>query len=435
MIDDARGARTLACRVGTRAGAVLIPAGKCREECALHVMLLITAALLTSCTNAKPSVATPEGKPAVEAKAADGKAAELVLSPAEQAAARIETEPVRVSRQSETLQAKGRIALADDRTWRVGIRTPGLVVEVYAGLGDHVEKGQILARYHADEVRETRAQYRAAVSELDRARGAAAQAQRNRDRAQRLLDLKAGSVQQLEQAQQDLATAQAAVRKAEIEIDRTRDVLEDELRVPVETKKDAPIEDDVPILAPATGYVIAKHTTPGELIELSDDTFVIGDLSRVWMLASVREEDLARLRVGQSATVMLAPDAPERYPGRITNLGQRFNPETRVMEVRIELNNPGNRLRPEMLATADLPVGGAEPVITLPSDAVQQVNGQDVVFVRTAPDRFAVRPVRAGANEAGRTPVLEGLKAGEDVVVHGAFALKSQVLKSALQSE
>jgi membrane fusion protein, heavy metal efflux system len=406
-------------------------------------VVTIVAALLTSCNGGTTSAAAPGGQSTAGAQTADGTdaKAEVILSPAEQAAAGIEIEAARKSRQPETLQAKGRIALADDRTWRVGIRTPGLVVEVYTGLGDYVMKGQILARYHADEVRETRAQYRAAVSELDRAHAAAAQAQRNRDRAQRLLDLKAGSVQQLEQAQQDLSTAQAAVRKAEIEIDRTRDVLEDELRVPVEPKKGDPTADEVPILAPATGYVIAKHATPGELIELSDDTFVIGDLSRVWMLASVSQEDLARLRVGQPANVMLAQrpdqfsDTPQRYPGRITNLGQRFDPETRVMQVRIELNNPGNRLRPEMLATADFTIGGTEPVITIPSDSVQQVNGLDVVFVRTSRDRFAVRPVRVGESEAGRTHALNGLTAGEDVVVRGSFALKSQLLKSALQSE
>jgi membrane fusion protein, heavy metal efflux system len=88
-----------------------------------------------------------------------------------------------------------------------------------------------------------------------------------------------------------------------------------------------------------------------------------------------------------------------------------------------------------MLATADLPVGAASPAITVPSDAVQQVNGQDVVFVQAAPERFAVRPVRTGPTETGRTPVLEGLQAGESVVVSGSFALKSQLLKATLQSE
>lgn len=397
----------------------------------LSAIVIITA-LLTSCGRPNAPAASPEARPAAETKATKS---ELILSLVEQATAKIETEPARLSRQPDILHVKGRIALADDRTWRVGIRTPGLVMEVYANLGDYVRKGQILARYHADEVRDTRALYRAAVSERDRARASVEQAQRNRERAQRLLDLKAGSVQQVEQAQQEFSTAQAAVSKAEIEIDRTRDVLEDDLRVPVEPKKNEPLADDVPILAPAAGYVIEKNINPGRTIELSADTFVIGDLSRVWMLASVRQEDLARLRQGQTATVVLEPDASTRYPGRVTNLGQRFDPETRLMEVRIEVNNPGNRLRPEMLASADFPVGGMNPVVTVPSDAVQQVTGQDVVFVRTAPDRFSVRPIHAGPIEAGRTPILEGLQAGEVVVISGSFTLKSQLLKSSLDNE
>ena len=103
------------------------------------------------------------------------------------------------------------------------------MVAVYAGLGDYVHKGQMLARYHADEVRDSRAQYRAALAELDRAKAVALQAQRNHDRAAKLLELKAGSMQQVEQTQQDLVTAEAAVKKAEIEVDRGRDLLEDDL--------------------------------------------------------------------------------------------------------------------------------------------------------------------------------------------------------------
>ncbi len=404
------------------------------------ILILAVSAALAGCNSPKPSAPAEnkaEAKGTAEGKGAEAKGAkdELVIPAAEQATARIGVEAARVSPQAEMLHAKGRIVLAEDHTWRVGIRTPGLVMEVYAGLGDHVVKGQLLARYHADEVRETRAQYRAAVSERERAKTGVAQAQRNRDRARRLLDLKAGSVQQVEQTQQDLATAEAAVRKAEIEIDRTSDVLEDDLRVPVEPKKDDPLADDVPIFAPATGYVIEKNLTPAKAIELASDTFVIGDLTRVWMLASVSQEDLMKLRPGQNATVTLAPDAPAHYTGRIANLGQRVDPETRMMQVRIELDNPGERLRPEMLANAEIPAGGAAPVLTVSSDAVQQVNGQDAVFVQTGPDRFSVRPVHTGPTEAGRTQIIEGLRAGELVVVRGSFTLKSHLLKSTLESE
>src|SRR5579863_6609540 len=201
---------------------------------------------------------------------------EIILTPAQVSAAMIETQAAALTNEPVMLQLKGRIVLADDHVWRVGLRTPGLVMVVYAGLGDHVAKGQVLARYHADEVREERAHYRAALSELRLAETVAAQAQRNRDRAQRLLDLKAGSIQQLEQTQQDLATAQAAVRKAQIEVDRGQDLLEDDLKVTVEPPPPSAGEfaDDVPILAPESGYVIEKNVTPGKAVDLSTQTFV-----------------------------------------------------------------------------------------------------------------------------------------------------------------
>jgi multidrug efflux pump subunit AcrA (membrane-fusion protein) len=300
-----------------------------------------------------------------------------------------------------------------------------------------VRKGQVLARYHADEVRDSRAQYRAALSELDRAKAAEAQAERNRNRAQRLLELKAGSVQQVELAQQDLVTAQAMVRKAQIEVDRGRDLLEDDLRVPADPSPNRryQTEDDVPILAPADGYILEKNVTPGKTVELSSVTFVIGDLSKVWMLASVRQEDLGKLRAGQSAVVTPSGQDGLRLAGKITNLGQEFDPDTRVMQVRIEVDNANGRLRPEMLANAEIPVGGKKPALTIPSDAVQQVNGQDVVFVRTAPDRFSVRPVHVGETADGKTPILEGIEAGDQVAIRGSFILKSQLLKATLGNE
>jgi cobalt-zinc-cadmium efflux system membrane fusion protein len=227
------------------------------------------------------------------------------------------------------------------------------------------------------------------------------------------------------------------VKKAQIEVDRGRDLLEDDLRVPADppaNRKDE-TEDEVPIIAPAAGYILEKNVTPGKTVELSAVTFVIGDLSRVWMLASIRQEDLGKLRLNQSASVSLPGEDHASLPGRITNLGQEFDPNTRVMQIRIELANPNGRLRPEMLADAEIPVGANKPLMLLPSDAIQQVNGQDVVFVRTAADRFSIRPVQVGETREGSVPVLEGVRAGDQVVVAGSFILKSQLLKSSLENE
>src|SRR5260370_4544628 len=230
---------------------------------------------------------TPQAQSGAEAS--QTKRDEIALSPAQQAEGGIQAQAVEPSDQPQTLRVAGRIALADDRTARVGVRTVGLVMAVYAGLGDYVKKGQVLARYHADEVRDTRAQYRTAVAELNRAQAGAALAQRNYERAQTLLGLKAASVQQVEQARQDLVIAQTAVKAAQIEIDRTRDVLEDDLRVPVDPSPGDETADEVPIFAPVGGFIIEKNITPGKTVELSTETFVIRDLSQVWMLAPLRQ--------------------------------------------------------------------------------------------------------------------------------------------------
>jgi cobalt-zinc-cadmium efflux system membrane fusion protein len=390
-------------------------------------IVVLMVSCVPACTRRE---AASEATPAAEAKLAKN---EVVIPQNQQAEARIETQAAALSSEPDLLRVKGHIAIDDNRTWRLGVRTTGSVTKVYAGLGDHVIKGQLLARYHADEVRDSRALYRTAESERERATAAAAQAQRNLDRATRLLELKAGSVQQVEQTQQDVATAQAAIRKAAIEVDRTRDLLEDDLKVPSAptANREDETEDEVPIFAPGDGFILEKNVTPGRTVEPASVTFVIGDLSRIWMLASVRQEDLAKLRAGQSAYVTVGQSP--RIQGKVVNLGQQFDPATRVMQVRIELGNPNNALRPEMLADAEIPVGTARTTLLIASDAVQQINGQDVVFLKTAPDRFVVRPVTVGETTGGKTAILQGIQNGDPVVVHGSFILKSQLLKASLE--
>ena len=389
-----------------------------------HLVLTIAvAATVAACNRDAP--------PAAQTASTTART-EVVLSPEAQREGQIETQPVRTSDVPATARVPGSIALADNRSWRVGVRTDGLVVAVMAEAGDYVRKGQVLARYHADEVRDSRARYHAAQAELSRAEAGAMLAQRNLDRADTLLELKAGSQQQAEQARQDLVAAQTAVRNATLEVDRLKDLLEDDLRVPADPKPGDDTADQVPIIAPASGYVLEKNVTLGKAIDTMDDTFVIGDLSQVWMLASVRQDQLGQLRVGQPVRVTVAGVAGQAFEGKIANLGQQLDPSTRTMLVRIVLGNSGNVLRPGMLATAELPAGESRMTVLVPSDAVQQIDGQDVVFVRVAPDRFAVRAVETAETSSGETPIRQGLKGGEQVVVKGSFVLKSQLLRAAL---
>ena len=184
----------------------------------------------------------------------------------------------------------------------------------------------------------------------------------------------------------------------------------------------------MPIIAPAAGYVVEKNITPGQTIAPGQDAFVIGDLSQVWMLASVRQDDSAAARRA-SRHVTLPGLGDERFAGKITNLGQEFDPTTRVMQVRIVLEQ--SRKPAESGDAGQCGDSGRRgtPVLPVPSDAVQQINGQDVVFVRTAADRFAVRPVRVGETGDGKTPVLEGSRPASRSSCSGSFVLKSHLLE------
>jgi cobalt-zinc-cadmium efflux system membrane fusion protein len=397
----------------------------------IFVLPLLFTCLSAGCRGSSPS------KVAEPAKSADTRKDVIVLSPAEQAAGRIETQTVTTTDTPPVLRVAGRIARADDRTWHVGVRTVGVVASVSAAIGTYVKQGQVMARYHADEARELRAQYRRAIADLHREEAAATLAQRFAERQQTLLSLKAASIQQTEQAQQDLVAAQARQRDAQVEVDRAKEALEHDLKIPAASATGAEpgIDDQVPIIAPASGYVLEKNITPGKTVELSTDAFVIGDLSTVWMLAAVRQDQLAQLRTGQKVTVTVPGLPGESFAGTITNLGQELDPQTRAMPVRIMLANPRLVLRPEMLANADLPMGPPTPRLLIASDAVQQLNGQDVVFVRSAADRFTVRAVRIGQTSGGQTPVLEGLKPGEQIVVKGSFVLKSHLLRASIEGE
>jgi membrane fusion protein, heavy metal efflux system len=393
-------------------------------------ILLICSSLATACGSGTASAPAAEHVP-------QSNKDEIVLPPSEQSGGLIQTQVAALSQEPDILRVTGRIALADDRTWRVGVLTEGRVEIVYAGLGDYVKKGQVLARMHSHELHEARAQYETSLSELNRLQAAAALSQRNYDRMQTLLTLKAASIQQIEQARQDLVNAQIALHDGQIAVNRDRIHLEDNLGVSADLPTDSHDEnaDLIPILSPGSGYILDKKVTRGTTVQPSTDTFLIGELSQVWMLASVRQENLAGLRVGQSATVTLPGVPDEHFEGKITNLGQELDQTTRAMKVRIVLNNPKIKLKPEMLANAEIPVGKNKPTLLVPSDAIQQIDGQDVIFVRTGADRFAIRPVRIGETSEGRIPVIEGLRIGEQIVIRGSFVLKSQLLKSSIEGQ
>ena len=392
----------------------------------LGLLLAAAALIFSSCsTHGRQEAKKPPDDPPGE-----------VIIPVSEQAGMIQSEVAQVRDVAELIRVPGLIALADNGRWRVGAITSGRIERVLVSQDDYVQAGQILARMHSHDVHEAKAAYLIAVAEKARSESAEAVAQRNYERTQRLYDLKAASIEQVDLARQQVVDAQTAVRNSNIAVERERVHLEDNLGISLnDLIADSSGDPDlIPIRAPASGYVLQKNVTPGTVVDLAADLFVIGDLLHLWLTASVRQEYLGALKKGQPVVISVNGLPDVRVDGRITNVGEQFDPTTHTMQVRVEFENPGNRLRPEMLATAQIAVGSGKPALLVPAEAVQQVDGQDSVFVQTSSDRFMMRPVKTASQIGDRVPIEDGLNPGERFVTRGAFIVKSELLKSSIQN-
>jgi membrane fusion protein, heavy metal efflux system len=379
-------------------------------------------------TTAVPESATP---PAVSVS-------QVVLSDASRA--RVAVAAASTYMAPEVVEATGRIIPADERTWRLGAVVEGRFEKTGVEAGDRVKKDQWLAGMHSHDIHDSRADHRRAVSERQRAEENLAIAIRQRDRARRLLEMKAGSSEQVDAAEAEVVRAEAAVRAAKVEVERVLQHIVEVLQVPVDAPEETADEehgDLIPIKAPEAGIVLKRLVTTGTVVTAGQELFVIADLSKVLMVAQVPEAFLGRLRKGQAVTVTVQSYPDRQFPGRIERLAEELDPETRTVQVRIALANPGGALKPESYAKAAIPIGAARPAIFIATSAVQDIDGASSVFVQTSPGKFEMRTVALGRTVPGtagkdRVEVTDGLAAGEMVAVEGAFLLKSQLLKARL---
>jgi cobalt-zinc-cadmium efflux system membrane fusion protein len=405
-------------------------------------MILVIAASIALCSCASNSSSAPapdtaSGAPQSEALPKGTREARvIVLDETQQQKGHVLVAPVRAKEVAATVTIPGRLTVSEDQTWRVGAIASGRIENISARVGDSVSAGQILGRIHSHEVHEARAGYQEAMTEVQRAVSAEGYAKQRRDRAQRLFDLRAGSRQDLESAEADLSNAQAAIAKAQSELVKERAHL-NIFQIPIEEPAPGSAqngeEDDIPVLAPASGLVLERKATVGTVVNSGDELFVITDVTSLWMIAAANEADLSVLRPGQQVQIQVRAYPERGFSGRILKLGEKLDPDTRTLQIRIFVPNQQGLLKPEMYATASLRQSGQHAAVFLPDEAVQDIDGLPAVFVRRGQNNFEPRSVKTGQHADGETEILEGLNPGEAVVVKGGFLLKSQLLKKMIQ--
>jgi membrane fusion protein, heavy metal efflux system len=394
----------------------------------VRALAILLACLVAACKSSPPTQANIKTEKPADAN----RHTAIVVDEPAQRKAGIVVQAAGSQVVAETVSATGEITYNEDESWTIGTVVAGRIVSIAAKVGDLVQAGQVLAQLHTHEVHDSRANYKNAVAEANRLQSALALAQRVRDRARRLHDLKAISREQLEHAEMDHRNAESALAKAQTDVDKERHHLVEFLNVPVE---DQPESDFVPVRTPASGVVVERQANVGWVASPGQPVFRIANVSSLWMIANVSETDLVHLRPRQPVRVSVRAYPDRKFPGRIVRLGEELDHSTRTLRVRVLVPNQQGLLKPAMFATAEIDRPASRQVLVLPDSAIQDLNGHTIVFVRTAPDRFAVRAIETGRAGPGQKEVIAGLRENEPVVVKGSFILKSHLLRSSLEEE
>ncbi|MDH5642494.1 MAG: efflux RND transporter periplasmic adaptor subunit, partial [Nitrospira sp.] len=289
----------------------------------------------------------------------------------------------------------------------------GRVVEVYADLGQQVKANATLAILYSSELGLAQSAYLKARAKLN-------VAEQSYSRAQFLLEEKVIGEAEAQRRHAELLSIQAESNEAHDRL-KLLGMSPDEFR---RLEKSREIRSVVPIVAPFAGRVIGRKLTRGEVVETTDNLFVIADLSEVWVLANIPEKDIPfvpalRPSGGMQADVRFNAYPGEVFKGRITYVGDVLDPSTRTMQLRLVLPNSDGRLKPEMFASVRLYSEAQPDRLAVPEAALQRDQGRIFVFVQRKPNEYEVRDVQVGESNGTHTSIVAGLTEGESVVTQG----------------
>jgi cobalt-zinc-cadmium efflux system membrane fusion protein len=298
------------------------------------------------------------------------------------------------------LKVNGVVAPDVSRTVPVLSLTGGRAVDIRARLGDDVLKGQVLLRINSPDVA-------LAFSDYEKFRADELLARRQLERSQ-LLFAK-GAI-----AKKDLETAEDAEQKAKVDLDTAAErirILGGDLNHP------SPI---VEVRAPSSGTIIEQNVTDGTGVRSMDNSpnlFTIADLSRVWVLCDVYENNLAQVRLGDLVEVRLTAFPDLEFRGRVSNISRVLDPTTRTAKVRLELDNSRHLMRAGMFATATFRSQTEQLRTVVPVTAIMRLHDKDWVFKPEGGPRFRRLEIQAGrVFSDGMQEVRSGLAPGDKVV-------------------
>lgn len=315
------------------------------------------------------------------------------------------------------LAAVGYVDFNEDRTVPVFAPWAGRIREVFVKAGDDVRRGAPLFSIDSPDLVQ-------AESTLIASAGVMQLSSKALDRVRQMRAVDAAAQKDVEQAQSDQQSADAAYRAARDAVRIFGKTDAEMAKIVAERRTDGELR----VLSPINGRITARNAAPGTLVQPGNAPapVTVADLSTMWLVANVTEYDLPLLRVGQALTATVPAYPGREFKARVTNIGTSLDPLTHRIAVRAELPDPRHELLPQMLASFAVQTGAGARSIAVPLDGVvRESDGTEVVFVTHDGRRFERRPVQVGIEQGGWRQIVGGLAAGEQVATDGALFLSN----------
>lgn len=311
---------------------------------------------------------------------------------------------------NEKLRVLGRVVPEDTRVYRITAGSDGYIRETYNdSVGELVKKDQKLANSYGPEYLAVASGFLAAEAGVPGPRN---DAYHTEPRAGAVYAQGYSSLQGYTDRLRNLGMSAAQIK---------------------EMANDHHLPQDIDIVSPVEGFVLARNVSAGQHFDRSMEFYRIADLRQVWILADIFGSEVRNFRPGTTARVMLR-DQGRTFTARVTNVLPEVDPATRTLKLRLEADNPGYTLRPDMFVDVELPIA-ARAGLTVPADAVIDSGREQRVFVERSNGVFEPRQVQTGWRSADRVEIVHGLAEGERVVAAGTFLVDSESrLKSAIQA-
>jgi Cu(I)/Ag(I) efflux system membrane fusion protein len=294
------------------------------------------------------------------------------------------------------IRTVGRVEIDERRLAHVNIKLEGWIDRLLVNsTGERVKQGQILFTIYSPELVATQEEYLLALKGRKTLGGS-----------------------------EFPEVAQGATSLLEVTRRRLRlwDITEDHIQ---DLERTGTVLKTLPIHSPGTGTVIKKVAVAGMRVNPGDELYTIADLSRIWVQADIYEYELPSIKPGQTAKVTLSYDPRTVLTARVGFIYPTLDPQTRTAKVRFELENPGERLKPDMYANVELkiPLGTR---LAIPRDAILESGERHVIFIHHGGGKLEWRNVKLGVQAGDWVEVAEGLKEGDHIVTSANFLIDSE---------